>query len=86
METKILIYGQEDLKKSGGFKKKNNCLEMGKEDFFKYLKENDFKIISCYIDISGKILNMEGEILKKFRCFLDNGWIIGTSGIVKEFI
>jgi len=81
-----MIYGEKDLKKSGGFKKKNAVVEMDKERFFKYLKEFDFKINSNYIDITGNILNNKGEVFKKFRCFLNNGFIIGTSGIVKEFI
>lgn len=80
-ETKILIYGQEDIKKSGGFKKKFIQNWITKTEFFKYLKENDLKINSDYFDITGNILNEN----KKFRCSYNN-LIIGTSGIVKEFI
>ena len=79
-ETQITIYGQEDIKKAGGFKKKNNVLEMGKTEFFKYLKENNLNISSNYIDVTGNISNG-----KRFRCSY-SGLIIGTSGIVKEFI
>jgi len=78
-ETQIQIYGREDLKKSGGFKKKNNVLIMSKTDFFKYLKENNLNISSDYIDRTGSITNN-----KRFNCNYNN-FIIGTSGIVKEF-
>ena len=77
--TKIIIYKQEDIKKSGGFKKKNNVLEMNKETFFKYLKSNDLKINSQYIDLIGEISNN-----KRFKCFYKN-IVVGTSVIVKEF-
>jgi len=80
METQIIIYGREDLKKSGGFKKKNNVLEMTKTEFFKYLSDNFLNISSDYIDTAGSISNG-----KRFRCSY-NGLIIGTSGIVKEFL
>ncbi len=75
----IEIYSIEDVKKSGGFKKKNNVLRISKEDFFKYLKENDLNIQSEYIDSRGTISND-----KRFRCFSDN-FMIGVSSIVKEF-
>ena len=77
--TNVIVYGPEDVKKSGGFKKKNNCLEFTKEGFFKYLKENKLNIESNYIDITGTISNG-----KRFRCGY-NGLVIGTSGIVKEY-
>ena len=80
METIITIYSREDIKKAGGFKKKNNVLVMTKTDFFKYLSDNFLNISSNYIDISGKISNG-----KSFRCSY-NGLPLGTSGIVKEFI
>ena len=79
-QTQVLIYGEEDLKKSGEFKKKFVLNWINKEDFFKYLKENNLKISSNYIDITGNISNN-----KKFRCSY-KGFIVGTSGIVKEFI
>jgi len=53
---------------------------MNKTDFFKYLKLNALKINSQYIDIIGEISND-----KRFRCSYNN-LIIGTSGIVKEFL
>lgn len=80
METQVLIYGREDLKKSGGFKKGFIINWISKEDFFKYLKQNSLTIESDYCDITGSISNN-----KRFRCSLNNGFIIGTSGIVKEF-
>ena len=43
-------------------------------------KENDLSINSNYIDITANISNG-----KRFRCFLSNGFIIGTSGICKEY-
>jgi len=80
METEVLIYGQEDLKKSGGFKKKFKPNWINKTDFFKYLKDNNLNINSNYIDISGNILNIN----KRFRCSFNN-MVIGVSGLVKEF-
>ena len=79
--TKVLIqiYGEEDLKKNGEFKKKNNIKEMSKEDFFKYLKDNKLNINYGYIDYYGNITNG-----KNFKCFFNN-LIIGTSSICKEF-
>ena len=79
-KTMIQIYSQTDIKKSGGFKKKNNVMMMTKEEFFIYLKENNLTINSQYIDIVGEISND-----KRFKCYLKNGMIFGTSGIVKEF-
>jgi len=81
METKVLIYSKEDIKKAGGFKKKFLINWINKEDFFKYLKENNLNIQSQYIDLTGDISNG-----KRFRCSLDNGFIVGVSGIVKEFL
>jgi len=78
-ELMITIYGRNDLKKAGGFKKKNDILEMKKTDFFKYLTDNKLKISSDYIDSAGSISND-----KRFRCYY-NGFIIGTSKIVAEF-
>ena len=78
-EIKVLIYGNEDLKKSGGFKKKNNVLELDKTAFFEYLKKDNLKINSQYIDHIGEISNG-----KRFRCSYNN-FIVGTSKIVKEY-
>jgi len=80
MKTEVLIYGEESLKKSGGFKKKFKPNWISKTDFFKYLRENNLSINSNYIDISGNILNTN----KRFRCSYGN-IIIGVSGLVKEF-
>ena len=77
--VEVLIYTQDDLKKSGGFKKKFDNNWISKEDFFKYLKENELKISYGYIDVTGSISNG-----KKFKCS-HMGMFIGTSGIVKEF-
>ena len=82
-ETQITIFTNEDIKKSGGFKKKNNVLEMQKTDFFIYLRTNNLKITSDYVDYAGDILK-EGDRFKRFKCSYNN-LIIGTSGIVKEF-
>ncbi len=79
METQITIFSNEDIKKSGGFKKKNNVLIMNKTTFFKYLKSNNLNIASDYFDRTGKITNG-----KRFKCDYNN-IIVGTSGIVKEF-
>jgi len=77
--VEVLIYSREDVKKSGGFKKKFDQNWITKEDFFKYLKDNQLNITSQYFDITGDISNG-----KRFRCSY-NGMVIGTSGIVKEF-
>ena len=37
-QTQVLIYGEENLKKSGGFKKNFALNWITKEEFFKYLK------------------------------------------------
>lgn len=79
METQITIFSNEDIKKSGGFKKKNNVLVKGKTEFFKYLKDNNLNITSDYFDHTGKLSNG-----KRFKCNYNN-LIIGTSGIVEEF-
>jgi len=78
-ETQITIFSDEDIKKSGGFKIKNNVLTMNKTTFFKYLKSNDLNISSDYFDRTGKITNG-----KRFKCDYKN-LIIGTSGIVEKF-
>ena len=79
IETQVLVYGKEDITQKGKFKKRNSAINMSKTDFFKYLKENNLNITSCYIDITGEITNK-----KRFRCSY-KGLIVGTSGIVKEF-
>ena len=80
METQILIYREEDKTKQGKFKKSFVENWINKEEFFKYLKENNLKINSAYIDIIGNIINTD----KKFKCSYGD-FIIGTSGIVKDF-
>ena len=79
MKTQVLVYGQEDLKKSGGFKKKFVQNWINQEEFFKYLKENNLSIDSNYIDITGNISNG-----KRFRASYGS-MIVGVSGIVKEY-
>lgn len=79
MGTKIITYSQEDIKKDGSFKKKNNIKQYDQTNFFIYLKENNLSINSNYIDITGNISNG-----LRFRCSF-NGLVIGTSGIVKDF-
>ena len=81
MGVDILIYGREDLKTNGDFKKKFIQNWIKKEEFFKYLKDNAFNIKSDYIDVSGSISNG-----KRFRCcHSEINIIIGVSGVVKEF-
>ncbi len=80
MEIGILIYTKENLKQSGEFKKNFVKKWITKTEFFKYLKDNDFKIDSDYFDITGTIINQE----KRFRASYNN-MIIGTSKIVEEF-
>ena len=76
---KILIYTREDLKKSGGFKKRFNQEWITKDEFFQYLSENDLKLTKPYMDSYGIISNDE-----LFRCNY-KGMIIGTSKIIEEF-
>jgi len=78
-EIKIIIYGKEDLKKSGGFKIKNNVKEITKTEFFKYLKDNNLNINSDYFDFTANVSNG-----KKFRSSFNN-MIIGTSKICEDF-
>ena len=78
-EIQIIIYGREDLKKSGGFKKRNNVRTMSKTAFFIYLRESDLNIKSQYFDHIADISNG-----KKFRCYWKK-LMIGTSKICEEF-
>jgi len=78
-KTIISIYGKEDLKKSGQFKKKNNVKVMTKEDFFIYLKKNNISIKPDYFDITAKMSN--GKKFKGSYCNI----IIGTSKICNDF-
>lgn len=83
-EIIVTIYTDKDVKKSGGFKKKNGVVKMNKEEFFKYLKDFDFKINSQYIDYIGNILKENNEVYQKFKCSY-RSFIMGTSAMVKEF-
>ena len=74
----IRIFKQEDLKKDGQFKKKNNAKEMSEDRFKDYIKRNNLTVSYGYIDLIGDI--SDGS---RFRCYY-NDLIVGVSGIVKE--
>lgn len=76
---KILIYSNEDLRKDGLFKKKNNIKEFNEEEFIEYLKNNNLSVSKGYIDITGYISNG-----KQFRCSY-NGTLIGVTSIIDKF-
>ena len=76
--TQVTIYNKSDIKKSGGFKKKNNVKIMDKEEFISYVKDNDLTLSKGYIDITGFI--SDGS---RFRCSY-KGIVVGVTGIMKE--
>jgi len=78
IKTKIIVFSNEDLKKAGGFKKKNEVKEYDEDSFFDYLNKNKLDIKSDYIDVTGTISNG-----KRFRGYF-NEFIIGTSSTVSK--
>lgn len=77
--VKIIVFGKEDLKKSGGFKVKNNSLTFESEEtFLDYVKSNNLKATTHYIDISASLSNN-----KMFKCWY-NGFICGTTDLVNK--
>ena len=76
---KITIFKDSDLKKCGGFKKKNNISILNKEEFFKYLLENNLSLSKGYIDNIGFISNS-----KKFKCNF-KGFMVGVTSLINEF-
>jgi hypothetical protein len=46
---KITIFRDSDLKKAGGFKKKNKVKEMNKDEFKTYIKTNNFNLTKGYM-------------------------------------
>lgn len=87
--VKIIIFKQEDLKKSGGFKKRSNIKELSETEFFDYLKQNSLHIKSQYFDAVGDILKYSDEVGyllsgEYFKCSY-RGIIIGTSTIVERY-
>ncbi len=75
---KIEVYSEKDLKKSGGFKKKNNVLTFSKDEFIKYINDNKLEVSKGYIDLVGSISNG-----LKFRCYYNN-FVVGVTKIIEE--
>ena len=78
MTTIVKIYSDDDLKKTGGFKKKNNSFTMTKEEFKQHVKDNKLTMTKAYIDAVGFLSNG-----LKFRASYNN-IMIGVSGIIEE--
>jgi len=75
---KITIFNNNDLKKTGGFKKKNNIKEFEKQEFKQYIKNNNLTLSKGYIDNIGYISNNQ-----MFKCN-HNNMIIGVTSIINE--
>ena len=75
----ITIFNNKDLKKNERFKLKNNSIKMTKEDFFKYLLENNLNLTTGYIDNIGFISND-----LKFICN-HMGFIVGVTNVIKDY-
>jgi len=75
----ITTFSNKDLKKSGGFKVKNNIKKYDKTNFKIYVKTNNLKLSKGYIDNIGFIDN--GLM---FKCNLDNSIVIGVTKIIQE--
>lgn len=74
----IQVYGKEDIKKSGGFKKKNNVKLLTEKEFKDYVKSNNLTLSKGYIDDLGFLSNE-----KRFRCFYNN-IIVGVTKIIED--
>lgn len=74
----ITIFNNSDIKKSGGFKKKNNIQKMNKTEFKQYVKTNNLTLSKGYIDNKGFLSN--GNM---FICSY-NGLMVGVTGIINE--
>jgi hypothetical protein len=77
-KMKITIYSNDDIKKSGGFKKKNNILVLDDDKFIQYILDNQVLLTKGYIDYKGFISN--GLF---FKCE-HKGIIIGVTGIIER--
>jgi len=77
-ETMIKIFTDSDIKKSGGFKKKNNIVEMGERQFIDYVKEKNLSITKGYIDNIGFLSNGQ-----KFSCRYKN-MMVGVTGVMER--
>jgi len=75
---KIQVFGKDDVKKSGGFKKKNNVKNLTEQEFKDYVRSNNLVLSKGYIDDKGFLSNG-----LRFRCFYNN-LIVGVSKIVEE--
>ena len=74
----VLIFSDSDIKADGKLKKKNNSKGMSKEDFIKYVKDNNLTASFGYFDLIGDLSNN-----LKFRCY-HNNFVVGVSALVKE--
>jgi len=75
---KIVLFGKNDVKVSGGFKKKNNVKEFDEQGFKAYVKENNLALSKGYIDNIGYTSND-----LRFRCYY-NDMIIGVTKLIEE--
>ena len=75
---KILMFKDEDCKKDGTFKAKNNSKEFTEDEFKEYVKSNDLTLSYGYIDLIGFTSNGF-----KFRCYYKD-LVIGVSGLIKK--
>jgi hypothetical protein len=74
----ITIFRREDLKKTGGFKKKNNLKMMNIKEFKQYIKTNKLTLTKGYIDNIGYISNEE-----MFKCNY-KGLIVGVTKTIQQ--
>lgn len=75
----ITIFTRKDLKKQGGFKKRNNSKNYTEQEFIQVIKDYKYKLSKGYIDNIGYIDNTN----YMFNCNY-NGIIIGVTGIINK--
>ena len=75
----ITTFTQNDLRKAGGFKKKNNCITYSENEFIDFVKKNKLILSKGYIDNIGYIDNE-----KMFKCNMENGLMIGVTSIINK--
>ena len=76
----VTIFNNEDIKKRGGFKKKNHAKTMTEETFIKHIIENDLNLSKGYIDNIGFISDNN-----MFKCNSESGIIIGVTGTIDKW-
>jgi|TARA_Y100000310_G_scaffold62588_1_gene57923 hypothetical protein len=76
----IEIFCDKDIKKSGGYKLKNDVVVMKEQEFINYVKDSNLLLSKGYIDLVGFLSNN-----KKFKCYNDTrNLIIGVTGIIDK--